>query len=225
MKHKACPAQFKDYDSAGLIDAQAGEFEAIVSVFGNEDYGGDIVQPGAFADTIAAWKHSGNTLPILYSHRFDDPNYNIGSVIEIEEMAAGDSRLPSWVNGAVQSGGGLYVRARLDTGDEASPIAKQVGHLLRQRRVTQFSFAYDVLDSRPGTKDGTTDLTKLWLYEVGPTLIGMNPATELLTAKAPPGPDDPPTAPMKSTSRGGQTAASFRLRAQIAALAATAQSD
>lgn len=212
MKTKTYPAMYQNTEPG----VDEGVFEAIVSVFDNKDFVGDIVRPGAFKDTIAAWANSGNVLPVLWSHRMDDPNYNIGSVVAIEEIGGGDQRIPDHANPWVKEHGGLWVKAVLDDAT-AAPVAAQVRHLLRNRRVTQFSFAYEVLDSRPGIEEGTTELLKLWLYEVGPTPIGMNPATELLAAKAAesPPPDEPPT----SKSEGGRSAAFFRLRAEIAAMA------
>lgn len=217
MKTKTYPATFKSMEPQ-LIDADQATFEAIVSVFNNKDGIGDIVRPGAFKDTIAAWAQSGDSIPVLWSHRMDDPNYNIGSVKEIEEVGAGDVRIPESANSWVKEHGGLWVKCELDTRDDETPMAKQVRHLLRKRRVTQFSFAYEVLDSRPGIEEGTTELTKLWLYEVGPTPIGMNPMTELITAKAAeePPPDEGGTT---AVPKGGHSAAFFRLRAEIALLA------
>jgi hypothetical protein len=65
------------------------------------------------------------------------------------------------------------------------PRAEQVHHLLKSRRVTQFSFGYfvreyeDVQDDQYGT---VRELRDVDLFEVGPTLLGMNPETELLAA-------------------------------------------
>jgi hypothetical protein len=62
-----------------------------------------------------------------------------------------------------------------------------VGRLLKGKRVTQFSFSYDVLDGSPAQGEEFGDyyeLRKLKLYEVGPCLIGVNQETELLAAKA-----------------------------------------
>lgn len=212
MKTKSCPASYKAWDD----EPEAGTFEAIVSVFNNEDMAGDIVRPGAFAKTIAAWKTSPNTMPVLWSHRMDDPAYNIGAVEDIEEVTGGDPRIAAWANPWVKANGGLWIKARLDAD---TPVAAQVRHLLAKRRVTQFSYAYDVLGSRPGTKSGTTELTDLWVYEVGPTPIGCNAATELLAAKAAEPPDPVPEEPQDSKTEGGRSAAFFRLRAEIAAMA------
>lgn len=180
MRVKASPATFDT--------AEDGAIEAIVSVFNNVDSYGDVVLPGAFTETVGHWKSSGDTLPVLWSHRTDDPIYNIGSVEDIEELSPGDARLNvKSVDPFVRDNGGLWVRARIDTGDDASPIAKQALRLLKSRRVTQFSFAYEVLDGGPiETKSGgeAYGLKRLKLYEVSPTQVGANELTELIAAKA-----------------------------------------
>jgi len=183
VKVKSAPAHLR---ADGADVGAAGEFEAIVSVFGNVDSWGDVVRHGAFSESIAAWKASPNTLPVLWSHRMDDPTYNIGEVLDIREIGPGSSDLPDWVDPAVRKGGGLWVHGRLDTGDDASPVARQALRLMKARRVTQFSYAYDELDSGWGKVDGKEvwELRKLKLYEVSPTQIGANELTELLAAKA-----------------------------------------
>lgn len=182
MHLKSAAARFKAADD-GL---KSGEFEAVVSVFGNIDRFGDVVMPGAFANTIAAWKSGPDRLPVLWSHRFDDPAYNIGEVLDIRELEPEAAGLPEWVDPAVRTGGGLWVKARIDTGPEASPIAVQALRLLRSRRVSQFSYAYDEVRAGPVTVDGVDawGLHELAIYEVGPTQLGVNDATELIAAKS-----------------------------------------
>src|SRR5690625_1602247 len=132
-----------------------GTFEAIVSVFGNVDSYGDVVMPGAFKDTLAEWAERGDPIPVYWSHRMDDPAYLIGAVREARETDEG-----LWVKG----------RLRLED-DPAASKARQVYGLLRDRLVTQFSFAYDEVEARPGKLDGEDvwELHKLKVYEVGPT--------------------------------------------------------
>jgi len=180
MKLKQAPASFKASDTA-----DAGTFEAIVSVFNNKDSAGDVVLPGAFKDTIAEWAASPDTLPVLWSHNMADPAFNIGGVEAIEELEAGDPRIPEWADPFVHANGGLWVRGRIDTGDDASPVAKQALRLLKQRRVTQFSYAYDVIDGGWITHAGEEAyaLKTLKLFEVSPTQVGANQLTELLGAK------------------------------------------
>lgn len=203
MKTKTMPASYAPEDGAG--------FEAIVSVFNNKDYGGDIVRPGAFLDSIAHWKNSGDPIPVLWSHRMDDPNYNIGSIVDIAELGAGDERIPSWAPDHVKDNGGLWVKAALDT----EGVAGQVRHLLKQRRVKQFSFAYDVIEERAG-KDGN-ELLKLWIHEAGPTPMGMNPLTVLAGAKATE-PDPPPDDEAKPDRKRRPSALFLRLQCDLAAL-------
>ncbi|WP_410662021.1 HK97 family phage prohead protease [Amycolatopsis sp. lyj-84] len=181
-KTKTCPVRIK---AAGEQDGtEDGVFEAIVAAY-NVDSVGDKIVPGAFADTLAEWKASGDPIPVLWSHMSHDPDYHIGYVEDAEEREEG-----------------LWVRARIDL-DE--PKAGKIYRLLKGRRVRQFSFAYDIQEG--GWIDKTSDedgdesyyeLRKLKLYEVGPTLIGANQDTELLTVKTPPAPAQPDALPAKA---------------------------
>lgn len=165
MPTKTLPASYKAAEAAEGDDAQ-GVFEALVAVFGNIDYGGDRILPGAFGDTLSAWKERGDPIPVIWSHESWDPFAHIGQVLDAEERKEG-----------------LWVKGQLDLD---APKAAQVWRLLKGRRVTQFSFAYDVDEGGYVTdEDDSTvfELKKLTLHEVGPTLLGMNPATQLLGTK------------------------------------------
>lgn len=163
MKVRECRALVK---AANEGDAE-GTFSALVSVFGNEDSYGDVVMPGAFADTLAEWKGSGNPIPVIWSHDWSDPFSHIGAVTDAEETDRG-----------------LEVTGVLDL--EGNAKAQQVYRLLKSGRVTQFSFAFDVTDGGFETHEGEDvyAIRGVKLYEVGPTLIGANQETELLAVKA-----------------------------------------
>lgn len=198
MRIKSCPVRIK---AAGEHEGtDEGTFEAIVAAY-NLDSVGDKITPGAFADTLAEWKGRGDPIPVLWSHMSQDPDYHIGEVLEAEERPEG-----------------LWVKARIDT--EPGSKAAQVYKLLKGRRVTQFSFAYDVeegawVDQKDG--EGYYELRKLKLYEVGPTLIGANQATELLDVKSADG------ATMRIAVEGASAAQTEELRqALTGAMAAKA---
>lgn len=177
MRTKAFTAHVK---AAGEPDGlAAGQFEAVVSVFGNVDHGGDVVMPGAFSRSLAEWKASADPIPVIWSHQIGDPDSHIGYVLDAEELLAGDARLPE----KLRDLGGLWVRGQLDV-DE--PRGAKVHRLLKGRRVKQFSFSYDIALGAWGERDGRDvyELRDLDLFEVGPTLLGMNPATELVGAKS-----------------------------------------
>jgi hypothetical protein len=153
-----------------------GTFEAIVSVFNNVDYANERVIADAFDASLARWKASGDPIPVIFSHQWDNLDAHVGIVVEAAALRPGDARLPL----ELANLGGLYVKARLSL-DE--PFAARLWGKMAQRAIREFSFAYDVLKARPGA-DGALDLTELDVIEVGPTLKGMNPLTELLAVKA-----------------------------------------
>lgn len=176
MLIKSCPVLLK-----AVGDEQEGVFEAIVSVFGNKDSYGDVIIPGAFAESLAEWSAKGDPIPVYWSHRMDDPDYNIGHVLEGKELLPGDTALPE----RLRDLGGLWVKVQLDL-DEDAKKSRQVYRLLKGRRVTQFSFAYDVLDAAWAKSEDLGEyfeLRKLHIYEVGPTPIGANQETDLLAVK------------------------------------------
>lgn len=146
-------------------DGETGEFTALVSVFGNVDFHGDVVMPGAFERTLKEWSSSGYPIPVYWGHNLSDPDYNIGEVVEVVETERG-----------------LQVRARLDM---ESPKAPQVYRLLKGGRVKEFSFGYGVRDSGWGERDGREvyELRDIDLYEVSVVPVGANPETELQTVK------------------------------------------
>lgn len=167
MLNKSCPARVKLLEDETTESGDAtGIFEAIVSVFNNVDSYGEMVMPGAFTNTLAAWEERGDPIPVYWSHRMDDPDFNIGHVLEAKETDEG-----------------LYVKAQLDL---SNAKAKATHNLLRSRRVTQFSFAFNVPpNGMKESEDGSClELHEINLYEVGPTPIGANPDTELIGVKS-----------------------------------------
>jgi len=147
-------------------DAQSGTFEATVAVFGNVDRGGDRIMPGAFKNTLAKWEASGDPIPVILSHQWDNPMAHIGVVEK-----------------AVETDKGLHVKGRLDVAD--NEVARQVHRLMARRSLKEFSFGYEVpKGGEKRAKDGANELLQIDLAEVGPTLKGMNPATELHAVKS-----------------------------------------
>jgi len=140
-----------------------GWFTATVAVFNNVDHGGDRIIPGAFENTLAKWRKSGDPIPVIWSHDWSTPDAHIG-VADPHDV--------------VETAKGLLVRGRLDIED--NPMANRAYKLMQRRSLKEFSFGYKV---PPGgqrrAKDGANELVEIDLIEVGPTLKGMNPGTEL----------------------------------------------
>lgn len=142
-----------------------GIVEAYVSIFGNVDLQGDAIRHGAFTKSLERWSASGDAIPFVWSHSWGDPFAHIGKVLHAWE----DDK-------------GLRVVAKVDLDN---PTGAQVFRLLKERRVTQFSFAYDIEEEGP-REDGANELQQLHILEVGPTLAGANPSTELIGTKSAP---------------------------------------
>ncbi|WP_176491636.1 HK97 family phage prohead protease [Curtobacterium sp. 'Ferrero'] len=164
MQTKNFDASIKAVGGSGGLSA--GQFTALVAVFGNVDHGGDVIVPGAFKDSLAQWEESGAPIPVIWSHQWADPMAHIGHVLAAEETADG-----------------LLITAQLDLDN---PTGAQVFKLLDQKRVKEFSFGYDVREAGPVTVNGQDafELRQLDLIEAGPTLRGMNPETQLLGTKS-----------------------------------------
>lgn len=146
---------------------EVGEFTAYASTFDDEpDSYGDIVRPGAFAATLREWEQQPRAvLPVLWGHRLDDPDYNLGEVLEAREDEHG-----------------LWIRARLDL---SNPKAAQAYKLIKGGRLTQLSFAFDILEQSYEERDGepVRVLEAVKLYEVSLVPIGANQHTEVLAVK------------------------------------------
>jgi len=157
---KTYPVALKTLDGEG----EKGKVEAIVSVFGNVDLGGDRVIKGAFAKSIDRWKSTGTPVPVIFNHEWGDLWSHIGAVDSLEETEQG-----------------LKATYTLDVDD--NPAAAQVYRLMKRGSLKEHSFAYTVAKNRTA-KDGVNDLLELDVIEVGPTLKGMNPDTEVLAVKS-----------------------------------------
>lgn len=164
MKTKTIQIQMK-----AVGDSDEGRFQAYAAVFGNKDSYGDVIVAGAFAESLAEYGTKGDGVPVYWCHRMDDPFMNLGSTLEAKE----DDH-------------GLWVDIQLDL-ETAS--GKQVHKLLKDGRVTQMSFAYDVLEGAWVERDAADggsfyELRKLRLHEVSIVPIGANQETEILAVKA-----------------------------------------
>lgn len=81
-------------------DGEPGEVRGYGSVFKKTDSYGEMVMPGAFTKSLAAWEKSGNPIPMLWQHRSDQP---IGVWEAYEENSKG-LKLAGRVNLETQRG-------------------------------------------------------------------------------------------------------------------------
>jgi len=83
-KHIICPFEVKTIDDA------ARTFTGLAAAF-SQDFGGDVILPGAFRRTIADWKRS-KTRRIIYlidSHDYGTVRSVVGKMVDADETADG----------------------------------------------------------------------------------------------------------------------------------------
>lgn len=157
MKYKTF--QMKAAEDAGTISGYFSTYDRIPDAYG------DVIAPGAFADTIKARKDSGHPFPLCWNHDLDQI---IGSVDpdDIKERERGP-----------------FMTAKFfDT-----PLAQEKREIVKSGVVYQFSFAYDVQDAGEVTlEDGTkaNELRKIDLFEVSIVPIPANPRAEMTEVKS-----------------------------------------
>ena len=141
------------------IELKANEAGKVAGFFSTYDKTpdsyGDIIEPGAFTETLEKRKATGHPFPLCLNHDFSDV---IGSCDSIEEKEKGP-----------------FVEASLfDTGR-----AQEVRTWLKSGAIYQFSFAYDVLQRRDPTEEekkaGVMNvLQKIELFEVSVVTVPAN---------------------------------------------------
>lgn len=169
--------QHKSFDiiETKALDDEVGTFTALVSVFGNVDADGERVVPGAFQKSLEKWRESGDPIPVILSHDWQNPWAHVG-VADPNDVSETER--------------GLWVKGRLDIED--NDVARQVYKLMKRRSLKEFSFGFPRGAKRVRAKDGAYDLSDIDLVEFGPTLAGANPATELHAVKSALGVKDEP---------------------------------
>lgn len=141
------------------IELKATDLGTIAGYFSTYDKTpdsyGDIIEPGAFTETIKAREESGHPFPLCFNHDFSAV---IGAVKSIEDTDKGP-----------------YIEAEfLDT-----TLAQDVRKMLLSGAIYQFSFAYEVKGWREPDEEekkaGVTNvLTKVDVFEISVVTVPAN---------------------------------------------------
>lgn len=153
-KHIEFAAEFK-----AIGDADSGEFEGYGSVFGNEDSYGEIVEKGAFAESLK--KHG---LPkLLLQHS----SWMVGGIyLEARE----DEK-------------GLYVRGKLNLKVQA---AFETYELLKQGALSGLSIGFKTLIHEYNRDTEVVHIKKVRLYEVSVVTFPANEKATISAVKSAP---------------------------------------
>lgn len=157
MFHKDFSLDLKSVSDTGVVEGYGSTFG------GPPDLGGDIVQPGAFIDSLTEHKRKG-TMPLMFfGHK------------------ASELTIGNWTDMA-EDGKGLWVQGQLDMED---PYAQKIQRKLKQKQMRGLSIGYDVKSAEPDPKrNGVRLLKKLDLWEVSVVNLPMNPRAAIDTVKS-----------------------------------------
>ena len=136
-----------------------GAFEGYASLFRIADLGKDVVEPGAFRDSLARRGAAG--IRMLWQH---DPTEPIGRWLELRE----DSR-------------GLYVRGRLSL---AVARARELHALMRDGAVDGLSIGFRSQRARSEPRTGLRRLETIDLWEISLVTFPMLPQARVSAVKA-----------------------------------------
>jgi HK97 family phage prohead protease len=139
-----------------------GVFEGFGSVFGNVDAYKEVVAPGAFAESLAAWKSAGRLPPVLWQHRSGEP---IGPYLEMEEQPVG-----------------LWVKGKLLVDDVQR--AKEARALMKAKAVNGLSIGFVTREDSYDRVTGIRTLKKVDLWEVSVVTFPANPSAQISSVKS-----------------------------------------
>ncbi|MBP0634905.1 HK97 family phage prohead protease [Cupriavidus sp. AcVe19-6a] len=152
MKQKDAVMKRRDFDFEVKSINSSGLFTGYASVFNVRDSYGEIVVPGAFADSLTKLEASGRKLPALWQHRSGEP---IGVYDKVYE-----------------DGNGLFVEGRLLIGKVQR--ATEAHALMEAGAVTGLSIGFMTIDEEFDATARSWMLLKLDLIEVSPVTFPAN---------------------------------------------------
>ena len=168
---KANPGQFS-------IDEAQGIVECFVAGIGNKDSVGDIIQPGAFTESLKRRRPR-----VVWGHNWNDP---IGKVLDIYEVGPNDPRLPAKMKAA--GIGGLYAKVQFNLNTEKGREAFASVAFFGQDQ--EWSIGYKTLQATFDNQRQANLLREVELYECSPVLHGANQLTGTISVKNDPVFDD-----------------------------------
>lgn len=139
-----------------------GSFSGYGSVFNVLDKGGDIIVPGAFTKSLAAWKSSGRSVPALWQHDSGEP---IGHWPELKEDDYG-----------LFGGAELWL--------EDAPYARLAHKGMKTKTITGLSIGYRVKRFSKDTATGVYTLQELDLVEISVVTNPMNDQARVSDVKS-----------------------------------------
>lgn len=178
------------FKSATLVDTESsplavditdeGIVTAVVSVTGVVDEVDDIIEPGAYAETLMK-----RTPKVCWHHSWEHP---IGRVLAIEELLPGDPRLPRTTRDGKawpSEGGALVATMQMNMKSERGREAFEAIRFYSESGECEYSIGYKVPQGK-STRDskGIRRIKAMDLFELSFVLFGAHTMTGTLALKA-----------------------------------------
>ena len=138
----------------------SGTFSGMGSVYGNVDYGGDIVAPGAFTKSLQEFGSKQCMPAMLWQHRQGSP---IGVYTKM-----------------VESDGGVYVEGMLAM---KTQLGAEAFELMKMKAISGLSVGYITKDDAYDKKSGVRTIKEADLLEVSLVTFPMNDAARVSAVK------------------------------------------
>lgn len=155
------------------ISSADGIVEAIVSVTNVVDSVNDVIEPGAYKNTLRKRNPKG-----VWSH---DTNIPVAKTLKVEELMPGDSRLPEDLR--QQNAGALLVKMQFNLNTSRGRDAFYDVQFFAEEQ--EWSIGYSVPEGKSvqDEKTGVRFIKALELYEYSPVIFGAAPSTRTLSVK------------------------------------------
>jgi len=156
------PFTFKDLSATFEVKELNDEFariEGFASTFGNVDRTGDIIEKGAFLNSIDEHSRKNRQIKLLSQHNMKDVIGIIDDIFEEEE--------------------GLFIRARMPRDHS---MVKDIVPLLKMGALGDFSIGFNVKESDKDS-DGNRIIKEADLWEVSIVSVPANPKAQILNVK------------------------------------------
>lgn len=157
MLHKDFGLEVKDVSESGVIEGYASVFG------GSPDSYGDVVLPGAFANTLVKHKREGTMPLMLWGHQ------------------AGELPIGDWLDMA-EDGRGLWAKGQLDLEDA---VGQRVHRALKRKSVRGLSIGYETRQRETDPKKpGISFLKEIELWEVSPVNFPAQRRAQITSVKS-----------------------------------------
>lgn len=154
--------EYKSFDMEFKASNDGSKFSGFAAVFGNEDFGGDIIVEGAFKDSLKEIATKGRKVPILWQHYTDEPVGYWDKLVETDEGLYGDGVLLT----------------------DTDPLAKRASGLIKAGAISGLSIGYRIPKGGAEWDDESRLLKQIDLKEVSVVTFPMNDEARIDVVKA-----------------------------------------